>query len=372
MSRLRKLIAPEELWLRGLRAVLRRVQREDATVLVGEKTAGADFIRRGCERLGISCRLVERVAEADVPHQNAPPIPSDDRAIVANADRIFVLGLRLQGNQHCLLRERLRISPANVILVALPDLQPAPAKDELVAAGAQLWSPTEDECRPFDSAGQSKACSPSAAISRSQVFRIAPCPDANESEWLFHTTRSCPGPWPGSPHSEYLDSLLDQAEDANHSPLHALMRIARQRCLTASDSAIRGKHKVVCFSGCSLEELSALHRFRRHRMRWDFEPYGIGIRRGWLTAQGVRPVVHGDDDLWQSLPDSDRPYFQFLATGSDWTAEREWRHLGDLRLNSLTNDDAILIVPTYDEAKLLIDVTEWPVTLWPNEKFIDS
>ena len=83
--------------------------------------------------------------------------------------------------------------------------------------------------------------------------------------------------------------------------------------------------------------------------------------------RGARPVNYGDEAVWQSLQEVDRPYFQ-LATGKsgiDWTIEQEWRICGDLDLAEVTADDILLFVPDFESAKSLAELTDWPITLWP-------
>ena len=185
--------------------------------------------------------------------------------------------------------------------------------------------------------------------------------------FLIHTTRACSGPWPGESFEEYADSLFEVREEADHSPLGALRRIVSQRRLIASERLIRGAHRVVSFTACSLESLPTLHRYRPHRVRWDFEPFGICIRREWLVKRGVRPVEYSDEAGWRAATDEDRPLFQ-VATGKsgiDWTVEQEWRCVGDLDLSELTPDDVLLFVPNFVSVKSLSRLTNWPITLWP-------
>lgn len=374
MSRLRRLVSPNEPWLRALRAVLCRVQNDDATVLLGERTAGADFIRRGCERLGIAYSLVDPdrdAVENPTIEDDESSIPRDDLLIALQAEQLFVLSVRPDGNQHRLLRQRLRRAENQTVLVDLPELQPAAIRAELLEMGAQPWVPTQAECGPFrssDTCVQDFASAGSVQAGDLRIVEIESSAHTTDAEWLFHSTRACPGPWPETTREEYVESLLDDDHDANHSAMGALKRIVRMRRLISSDQAIRGKYRVVSFSACSLDELSSLHRYRRHRMRWDFEPYGIGIRQRCLEARGARPVIYGDEDLWESLPVADRPLFQSVTSDLDSSAEREWRHQGDLELDSISRDDVILFVPNFEEAKALTAITDWPITLWPSNQ----
>jgi hypothetical protein len=239
-------------------------------------------------------------------------------------------------------------------------------------------------------------------------------PPAATWDFLTHTTRACVGPWPDQSRDDFIDSLLDGRPDADHSPLAALVRIVTQRRLIASSLAIRGRYRIVSFTAVPLAELPRLRVFRSHRSRWDFEPYGICIRREWLERRGAQPVRYGGEPDWQRMAEPDRPFFQLvrrvdrgefgrrhtpeqladqtagrpftptispgearesgLATGDaagnaervaiDWTVEHEWRHLGDLDLSALGRDEALLFVPDEEKARLLLEFSPWPVTVY--------
>jgi hypothetical protein len=166
-----------------------------------------------------------------------------------------------------------------------------------------------------------------------------------------------------------LDELLLGWPEGRHSAFAALARIVLQRLLMGSGQAIRGGYRVVCFTAVPLAELPRLRVFRAHRGRWDFEPYGICIRRDWLQRHGARPVLYGDRPLWERLPERDRPFFQVACSrtsgGSliDWTAEREWRCIGDIDLTELGEREAIVFVPTAREAAAMAAISPWPVAV---------
>lgn len=366
-SRLRRVIQIDGAWIQGLRAVLRKIAAEPVTLLVGGKTAGSDLIRRGAARCGIEFEIIEPLLDGPTQDDFKDAVDSSplDEAVISRAGQIYVLGLRTNGNLHRALRRRQINGQAGISLVDIPGLQSDTARQELIERGAILWQPSSCERRPF--VVPLGASEPSIAAS-DRIYQIVPFPLSDEWIYLTHTTRSCPGPWPGESVEEYADSLLDSRPDANHSPLAALMRIVTQRRLIASNRSIRGGYPIVSFTACPLGELPALHCFRTHRVRWDFEPYGLCLRRSWLTERGARPVVYGDEELWRSLPPSDRPFFQ-IATGEsgiDWTVEREWRHPGDVDLSSAVSGDVFAFVPNYEAARSLGEITNWPTTLWPD------
>lgn len=366
MSRLPRQIDPKAAWLGGLRAALRRVHQEGATLLIVEGTAGSDVVRRGAERLGIAIDKLEVPDEASTVDQHESVLPHRDRILLEAADCVIALDVRTNGNIHRALRLALQ-QHRQVVFVDLPGLQSRAVRDELLSFGARLWQPEPSEQLSFNN----PAICHSTGID--PVCEVAAIPSSTDWMYLTHTTRVCAGPWHGQSSDDYLDALLDDSADADHSALACLERIVNQRRLIASSQMIRGGYPMVCFTAVPLNELPAIRQFRNHRTRWDFEPYGICIRRSWLQERETRAVIYGDDAVWQELADVDRPYFQFTSqSGIDWTIEREWRHQGDLELRELTADDVLLFVPRHADVIRLTPWSPWPITLWPQPEAVDN
>ena len=371
-SRLPRLIDPRATWLRGLRAALRRIKQLGETLVVVDGTAGSDFVRRGAERLGIA---VERVTASDSGDPSKRPdaddvsIPERDRLLLKTAETVLVLGVRTNGNVHRALREHL-FTGGRAELIDLDDLQSRSARDDLIGLGASVWLPFEADQLPF---GSPAKCEPAA---RPDVYEVVPFPARDEWIFLSHTTRACTGAWPGQSQNEYVDSLLDNTPDADHSVVAVLERILVQQRLLASRRTIRGGNPVVCLTAVPLLDLPNLRQFRTHRTRWDFEPFGLCIRRDWLQDRGTRPVVYGDEQTWLSLSESDRPFFQLshhadsdgeaASPPIDWSVEQEWRHEGDLDLRDLPPDQGLVFVPRFEAVVRLAEVSRWPMTLWPD------
>lgn len=362
-SRLRRLIAPDEPWLSGMRAALRRVASAGAELVVGHETAAAGFLRRTAAPMNIPVREIgsgnSTVVEKD--------LPDVDRAVVHAADEVYVLECRPNGNIFRAVRERLDQGRGGVILVDLDHLQPDSIRTELISAGAQLWQPSPADCRPIVTSRPAVSGHVEISSTDDGVYSIVPFPAAEGWSFLTHTTRACAGPWPGQSMEDYIDSLMESRFDADHSGLSALCRILLQKQLIGSNRTIRGGHRVVSFTECPLGDLPRLHRFRRHRIRWDFEPYGICIRRDWLISHGAKPVRYGDDELWRSLSEIEQPFFQVAhgESGIDWSVEQEWRVPGDLSLEGLRDTDVLVFVPDSRSAREVIRRIQLPVTLWP-------
>ena len=374
MSRLPRLVDPAAPWLAALRATVRRVGAQNRVLLDVPGIAGADFVRHAAIRLNVTSELLNP-GESPGSEKNDPnPISILDRAVAMAAEELFVLHLRPRGNWHQLLIERLRSGRRGVVLVDHVSLQHPEVRQEMLDAGALNWMPAPAEMAALPHASLMDV--PGGAVISSTLGEpiaseclLSPVPPREAWTYLIHTTRACPGPWPEQGEADYFSSVIDQRSDGLHSALETLIRIVRQRRLIASGRTIRGAFPVVSFTAVPLQELPELRCFRTHRGRWDFEPYGVLIRRSALLAAGARPVLYGSEETWQRLPDSDRPYFQLTAPESeiDWSREQEWRNLGDLDLDQFQEGDLALVVPTYEDARKISPHTNWPITLWPEE-----
>jgi hypothetical protein len=318
-------------------------------------------------------------------------LPFRDQVIVAAGWRIYVLFVRPGGHLHQLIRWRLTHAGAGRLQIFLaegPGLTCSGVARELLALGAVPWTPDvpersggagrgDAETAPppvVDAAPANGAASvgqgvPALPAKASPVRVLARVPD-EKWDYLTHWTRSPRGPWPDETEADYLDRLLLQAVPPDGSAFAALQRIVEQETIWATNGTIRGGARVVCFTELPLHELAGRRVYRRHRSRWDFERYGICIRRSWLETRAARPVLYGDADDWFHLSPPDRPFFQIRTTRAtpggrriDWTEEREWRHPGHVDLRSLGIDDALLFVPSRDEACTLGKIARWNIVV---------
>ena len=198
------------------------------------------------------------------------------------------------------------------------------------------------------------------------AFRM---PEDCEAGFLTHCTRRARGAWPNQTEQQYTDELILDSGEVDHSPFAAVRRIVTSGRLIASPDSIRGKSRVVCFTEVALAELKQLRVFRSHRGRWDFEPYGVCVRRSALEEVGASPVIYGDEEDWASLTEMEKPLFQKEQSTTpsgdiiDWTVEQEWRHVGDVMLSQFEVADVFVFVPTATEARKLSAVSPWRVVV---------
>ena len=183
------------------------------------------------------------------------------------------------------------------------------------------------------------------------------CPD----EWLCHWTRARSGPWPDESAEDHLDALILGCDSADHSAFAAIVRIAETgRLLRTALSK-----NCVSLTEVPLSEFRGRRTYRRHLRRYDFEPWGVAIRKSALARLGAKPVRYlGNptvDADWNTHPKRDR-------SGSiDWSLEREWRFPGDIVLTELNPADLVFFVDSQIEANMLGKLLEWPVVVVPND-----
>jgi hypothetical protein len=291
-------------------------------------------------------------------------VPLRDRLLASLSDEMFVLSVRKGGNVENLTRAVLRLPEAqrpSVTIIADEQCVPTLLQSEFAQSGAELMAVLPQSTVAASRPGGIAHAEPRAVILDSLPGDI----DA----YLTHWTREARGAWPGQSEDEYLDALLRGDPDVDRSALAALRHIVGDEMIRGGSSTIRGATPVVCFTEVPPGGWSARRVFRPHRGTWDYESYGISIRRSLLEQFGARPVYYGSDQDWEKLSDAERPFFQLRFTRRtsaariDWSDEREWRLPGTLDLRRVPSNQAVLFVPSRDEALILSETSKWPIVV---------
>ena len=282
--------------------------------------------------------------------------PVRDLLTLALAGRATVLSLRPGGNLDRLLRGRLAESRRGTVRLAVGGgLVPEPLAGELIRLGAGHWSPPRHVA---------SSASPARSRTSAPILDAAGLVDRDD---LLHCTRAANAPWPGQSESDYFDELILGRPEADRSALATLLKIVAGQRLVAATRPVAGGPTAVSFTDVALADLPRLRVFRPHRGRWDFEPYGLAIRRQWLIERGARPVRYTDDPLVDSPDSAERAWSQPARSRGpaaiDWTVEREWRHPGDLCLEELPADAGLVFVPSRAEAERVAAVSRWGVVV---------
>lgn len=180
--------------------------------------------------------------------------------------------------------------------------------------------------------------------------------DLADMHWpyLTHWTRSSHLPFPGETRFDYYRDILSSSRYPR-SASDTLRRIVAERKIRASSRFIRGGGEVVSFTALHPGSAVGLMRWRRRYVYYNFEPYGIAISVRAAEQLGIREVIYGKPDLYNTLAEPDKPFFQNSGGSSaDWKPEAEWRHLGDLKLTDLPDDEIRLLVYS-EEDKLTLE-----------------
>lgn len=386
-SRRRTDLETQTVWFDHLRTALAAVRRRRLSLLTSEKTTCHQFVKRGAQLMGIplfdlklekgqsldqwsdemltQCPNESTIAVSPEISNSQLAKPPVDYFSMMFSTCAFVIAAKKNGNTLSIARKALQSSDRDkIIFVAnANELVEAPILGELSRLGAVNW------CLLGQNAGVKKSVEPGEAAIESETSRVIPLNEWNESaEFVFHCTRQRRGAWPDQSEQELVDQLL-ASEAESRTSCDVLMRITSMQKLIASNDLNRAKTKVVCFTARSLEDIKSMRVFRSHLSKWDFEPFGVGIRKSVVLELGGREVQYGTDESYARLAADDRPFFQ-LAVGKskssvpiDWTKESEWRVIGDINLGQLSMDDVILFVSDVQSARRLQSVWDGTIVL---------
>ena len=341
----------------------------------------AERSERASTRLGIDQQRVwnavvsPQLIAADHGQTGSRPenVPLADRLLFAASDRVYVLSRREGGNMaslvnsHCSDEDRRHVP----VLIASDRHGKVPECVRQLSSGCVPWLVQPFLRTPTETADDSDAVGASASEFDSSTAQRASCLDSNPlshpSEWLLHWTRPARGPWPGETRTDFLDSLILGCEATDRSALATLLRIVTDGVLRASPEGIRGGHSVVAFTQVPLIDFRARRVFRKHRRRFDFEPWGLAVRGDVLESAGVRKVIYGDDTDWSNLPPEQRPFFQKATSGgsTDNLAEQEWRVVSDVDLKLMPSESVCVFADNAEAAELITRHCVWRVVVVP-------
>jgi len=176
--------------------------------------------------------------------------------------------------------------------------------------------------------------------------------------YITHWTRTQHGPWLGQTKRDFYRQLIKSENEYPNSAFDALINIAEEGIIRASSKKIRDSLEVVGFTESNPREVLSQMRWLPKRVSWNFEPYGIAIRKRAASGIGIRPVIYGYPEDYMRLPNPDKPYFQSRGQRDvDWSVEREWRHIGDLDLSKIPPEDLTFLIWRKEEADHLRKIT---------------
>lgn len=329
--------------------------------------------------------------------------PLQDRLSIALADQVLALTVRDGGKLEELLKLRLQDSvfPTASVYVTLPMAGMrrteqrqldggvrAESEQAWLERGAVGWITTATSAITYQTSGRrvlghcrlegrdTTGSADSAGDRRATSLQlVSPLPDRwrqlsadEDSDYLVHCTRATIGPLPNESEHSFRMRVWSQQEAIAWQPLETLAHICREGRLRATATITRTDTRCVSFSAVPLVPLLKRRIFRSHLGRWDWEPYGLLIRRDVLQQCGARQVIYGDEADFGKMTEADKPFFQPLMRRTSkptesWAEEREWRVAGDVHLRELPAGSVVLFVRSQIEAEQLSRYAQWPV-LW--------
>lgn len=177
-------------------------------------------------------------------------------------------------------------------------------------------------------------------------------------DFITHWTRTYHGPWPDETKAGFYNKLINSGSIYPNNAFSSLKNIIIKKAIRGSSNRIRDKIRCVGFSDLDSHKMLSQMRWLPKRVNWNFEPYGIAIRKSVADKIGIKPVIYGNDIDYKDLQSKDKPYFQHVgAKDVDWSIEKEWRKIGDVDLSLIDSDDLAYIIWSEKEANLLQQIT---------------
>lgn len=305
--------------------------------------------------------------------------PLRDIISFAMADRLVLLHCRQGGNIWNLSKDHMRQSSPAIVIAAQTsrhqnDLQ------EIASHSVVPWLLFDDAdpSQADQSASSGVDTTRKADWADSAWNESSSDPISNPGDWLCHWTRPFRSAWPDQSPDDFLDELILGCKSADRSALAALIRITDQKKVIAT-VARKEEQPTVSLTAVRLAEFRERRVFRMHRRRYDFEPYGIAVRKAALIQLGARPVQYvdhqpdADNDCVQQQ--FDETLFQqprFDRNGKiDWSTEQEWRLPGDLDLSAIDPSAVVVFVNEETESARFPQSCKWKVITVPHPDGLD-
>ncbi len=321
----------------------------NATLIIATGSAIEPWATRAAELFGVKALRIaigkdDPSADHFLPSEKRPR----DTFVIELADRVDAVYVRTGGNVEKGLRQRInRLHDASTRVAITSDSKCAAAG--LIASGAIGW---------FYSVSANKP-------------PVTPPPDFGENDqwtrtdgqWLVHCTRGPKANWPDETVRQYRDSILiGDDSSTDRQPIDALCRIIGSGRLIATSTATSKKHPVVCFSEVPLAQLLDRRCFRPQLGRWDYEPFGIAIRRSVAALLGIEPVIYGEPNRRKTLLEQDRYRFHPVGKTYDWQSEKEWRSRISIDMAALPKSDIRVFAADTLESRNRLVGCPWAVS----------
>jgi hypothetical protein len=293
--------------------------------------------------------------------------PLQDRASIALANKVLAVSITAGGKVASLIQQRLEspdFSSASVF-VAIPQFVGTANQDSANENVEWLDRGAVGYVVMIDNSQQLAECCRCRIPSRDTTLQICCSLEhwlaKDQSNWhyLTHCTRGSIGPVPQESMAGYYRRIWAEGRVHATDPFFALQSIIADGRVRGSTWLTRGDQPTVSLSQVPLPELLSRRKFRKHLGRWEWEPYGLLFDQRVLTQ--AQPVIYANHNELSSMTGDQQALFQPIDSNIDWTAEQEWRVLGDIDLRTLPAEAATVFTRYRHEAMQLAAVSRFPV-----------
>ena len=182
--------------------------------------------------------------------------------------------------------------------------------------------------------------------------KLNPAIDEISGKYLIHWTRATNTRWPDERSVDYYSAIIN-SHSYPRTGLDTLCHILDTMRLIGSGRHMPQSIRTVAFSSLSPREVVPLMRYRARYSEMSFEPYGIGIAKELASSLELLPVIYYSDRK-APAESGEAPWrLQSVGSKTDWRQEQEYRHAGDLALESISKDALHLFCRFPDEAERL-------------------
>jgi len=179
-------------------------------------------------------------------------------------------------------------------------------------------------------------------------------PELKKLDWqyLTHWTHTSYSPWCNETKFDFYKSAIESTDDYSHSAFRGLSRILSTGEICTTRRNIRGNVDVVSFTEIPPNLAIFFMRWRKGLIRHYWEPYGIAVEREALYSIGARPVIYGDENIYDLLDENNRYLFQPIKGNKYfWSDEREWRLRNNFEISRIPPEKILIITRTDKEAQ---------------------
>lgn len=170
-------------------------------------------------------------------------------------------------------------------------------------------------------------------------------------QYLTHWTHTRTDGFPDETKAAYYEAVFRSGDDYARDAFQIMRHILSVKRIVGSTEGMRDNRFCVAFTQNDPKESMRIVRWQAGHSRYTFEPYGIAVRRDALEKLGSRAVIYGEENRYERLSATDKPFFQYRGQNGCFEPEKEWRLIGDFEM--LNPDEIIVYVRSVKEKMAL-------------------